>query len=85
MKPPSGERNAAMIGLPDLVGMAKHELGNRIEASPLRLSCVSCGHYLLSAMHVPMFVRARCVRCKLDTIFLVSEDREVVAVTDSKD
>ena len=63
---------------------AAKELGSTIEESPLRVSCPSCGSFVVSLLLVPAFVRARCVGCRMDVVTLVDVSREILTTTSKK-
>ena len=60
---------------------AAKDMGNVIEETPLRVSCPSCGIFVVSLLLIPAFVRARCSGCRMDIITLVDETREILTTT----
>ncbi len=56
----------------------------RIEEKPLRVSCPSCGSFVISLLVIPAFVRARCVPCRIDIVTLVDDNREILTTTTTK-
>lgn len=63
---------------------AAKSLGSNIEETPLRVSCPSCGGFVVSLLLVPAFVRARCVGCRMDIVTLVDGEREILTTTSKK-
>ncbi len=71
-----------MIGVQAIAEAAKRELGDNVLKNPVRVSCPSCGKFLVAAFVAPNLLRDRCDRCRVDVIALISREREVLAVTE---
>jgi len=71
-----------MVGVQAIADAAKRELGGAIEAQPVRVSCPSCGRFVVAILTLPAFLRARCDKCRVDVIALVGREREVLAATE---
>lgn len=67
-----------MLGLQELAALARRELGDQILQKPLRVSCLSCGGFLLQALSAPQMQRTRCRECHIDLVVLVSKRQEVL-------
>lgn len=67
-----------MTGVEAIVEAARRELGDMVQAEPVRASCSGCGRFLVAVMVVPNLLRDRCERCRADVIVLVTRTREVI-------
>ena len=72
-----------MIGVAEVAEAAKRELGEgAILKNPVRVSCPSCGSFAASTFTVPVLLKVRCGRCKMDVVALVGREGAVLAVTE---
>lgn len=67
----------------EAIAEAAKGLGD-VEQKPLRVSCPSCGNFVLSLLVIPAFVRARCIPCRIDVVTLVDRNREILTTTTTK-
>lgn len=71
-----------MLGVTEILSAAKRELGDRLLQKRIDLCCPSCGLFVGAILVIPNLVRNRCSKCRVDVISLVSDKREVLAVTE---
>lgn len=72
-----------MSGVEAIAAAAKTEIV-KIESSPVRVSCPSCGRHLASVLVVPNLLRCRCQndKCRTDVVALVAKDGSVLVSQD---
>jgi 4-hydroxy-3-methylbut-2-en-1-yl diphosphate synthase IspG/GcpE len=73
-----------VIGVEQIAEAAKAELGDAMMRDPVRVSCPSCGRFIVAVFVVPNLIRGRCEKCHMDAIALIGRDRSVLSVTASK-
>jgi 4-hydroxy-3-methylbut-2-en-1-yl diphosphate synthase IspG/GcpE len=73
-----------VIGVEQIAEAAKAELGEAMLREPVRVSCPSCGRFIVSVFTVPNLIRGRCEKCRMDAVALIGRDRSVLAVTATK-
>jgi len=72
-----------MIDVSAIVEAARKEIGvDAIQTTPVRISCPTCGGFAVSVMTLPCLARARCGKCHVDLLALVTRDRAVLVVQD---
>jgi 4-hydroxy-3-methylbut-2-en-1-yl diphosphate synthase IspG/GcpE len=71
-----------MVGVQAIAEAAKREIGAALQAESVRVSCPSCGRFMVAVFTLPVLLRDRCERCHVDVIALVGRGREVLAATE---
>lgn len=71
-----------MLGVKAIADAAKDVLGGQMLVDPLRVSCPECDHFVVAVLSVPILVRGRCSRCRVDVVILIASNQERMIATD---